>query len=470
MLRGTPANTGGVSFGFTAGAGLRADNLDLASSYKADPITPGSVSWSTSASTNYLFGGIETQVRDMASLNIGARQEAGGPNGASSGSTFYPAVTGTIDLTRLDSGSSRGTLESFILHGGWSRSGNDATTGVLQRLGFAGSNSAGLVAAAASPELTTGFEAGVSARTTNHRFSADLTAYNASSENLVFPSAASFAHTGTMTNKGVELSLNVVPMRSADGREWSIGANVSKNSNVVESLSGGITSLALATPFNGLSVEARTGQPLGALVGNSYLRDASGNLLLRQGLPLVDSVTGPKVLAQSAPSWIAGISSMYRTHGVEFSALLDTHHGGKVFSASNRAGMTSGVLEETAIRPDSGLLVAGIDVATHAANTTHVTTEQYYHALAPIMERWLYDASFVKLREVRVSYTLPLAFISALRAQTMRAAFIGRNLATWTNAPNIDPETVLSTSAVRGLEMGQLPSTRSLGVQITLVP
>jgi hypothetical protein len=462
-----------MSMGFTAGAGRRSDGLDFAinaSDKVANASTPGLVSWSTNASTNYLFGGVEAAVRDMASVNVGARQESGGPTGASSASTLYPAVMATIDLTRLDSGSRRGALESFIVHGGWSRTGNDATAGVLQRLGFNGASSAGLFAAVANPELTTGFEAGVSMRMTNHRFSADLTAYNDRSENLLFPSATSFAQTGTMTNKGVELAMNVVPVRNGQGLEWSIGANISRNNNIVESLAGGVASVALATPFNGLSVEARTGQPLGVLVGYSYLRDASGNMLLRKGLPVADSASGTHVLAQSAPSYIAGFNTVYRTHGVEFSALVDTHRGGKIFSASNRAAAISGVAAETGIRPDSGLLLVGVDAATGAPNTTHVTTEQYYHALSPIVERWLYDASFVKLREVRMTYTLPLQFISALNAQSIRAAFIGRNLAMWSKAPNIDPETVLSTSTVRGAEMGQLPSTRALGIQVTLVP
>jgi hypothetical protein len=76
----------------------------------------------------------------------------------------------------------------------------------------------------------------------------------------------------------------------------------------------------------------------------------------------------------------------------------------------------------------------------------------------------------VKLREVRASLTLPLQFINVLRVQSLRASLIGRNLALWTNAPNIDPESVLGASTFRGAEMGQLPTVKSLGFQFSLTP
>ena len=154
----------------------------------------------------------------------------------------------------------------------------------------------------------------------------------------------------------------------------------------------------------------------------------------------------------------------------EASVLFDTHRGGKVFSASNRAGAYAGVLEETAFRPDSGYLIAGVDAATGKPNSTHVSAEDYYHSLGAITERWIYDASFVKLREARISASLPLSMIEALGAQSIRVSLIGRNLALWSAVPNIDPETVLSTSTFRGSEMGQLPSAKSVGFQLTLTP
>jgi hypothetical protein len=176
------------------------------------------------------------------------------------------------------------------------------------------------------------------------------------------------------------------------------------------------------------------------------------------------------VLGQSLPTWTGGLSSSLRRGWLEISVQFDTHRGGQVFSASNRAGGYSGTLAETIVRPDSGLLIAGTDIATGKQNTVHVTTEDYYHALGDITERWIYDASFVKLREARLSFSVPLHFISAVSSQSLRISLVGRNLALWTDAPNIDPETVLSTSTFRGAEMGQLPTSKSIGLQFSLTP
>jgi hypothetical protein len=473
FLRAAPHTTGAASYVFTVGVSRRSDDLEtttLGADKLIDTTAPRTVTWKGTSSTNALFGGVEASVRDFIALSASARTESASLLSGSSASTLYPAVLASVDLMRADSASTRGTLESFILRGGWSRSGNDATAGALQRLGVTSSTSAAALSDVSSPETTTGWEAGTTIRMLKSRVGLDVTYYNERSEDLIFPSGGSFLRTGVVSNKGIEATLSLVPVRVTNGAEWSVSGNFGRNENLVESLSGGASSTPLGPTFGGLTVEARAGSPLGALVGLGFLRDGSGQLILRNGHPLADSVTGLRVLGQSLPSWTGGLSSSIRAGGFELSVQFDTHQGGQVFSASNRAGAYSGNLAETAFRPDSGLLLSGIDVATGKANTVHVSTEDYYHALGDVTERWIYDASFVKLREARVSFTLPLAFITALGAQSARVSIIGRNLAMWTNAPDIDPETVLSTSTFRGAEMGQLPTAKSVGLQLSLTP
>jgi len=225
----------------------------------------------------------------------------------------------------------------------------------------------------------------------------------------------------------------------------------------------------LTARVGGVEIEAREGEALGVINGTRFLRDASGALLLRNGHPLPDSVTGPVVLGNSAPSWTGGVSTGLKIWGLDLSVLFDIRQGGKIFSASNRAGAYAGNLAETSFRPDTGLLIAGTDVATGNANTVHVSAEDYWHSLGAIGERWVYDASFVKLREARATVDVPLHSLG-LHAQRLRLSLIGRNLALWTNVPNIDPESVLSTSFIGGAELGQLPGVRSVGVQLTLTP
>jgi hypothetical protein len=472
MLRAAPRTSGPLAMAFTVGAGRRSDDIQTnvrGADKLIDTTTPPQIQWNGSSNTNILFGGVEGRLRDVVSLGVFARSESSSLLSAPSVSTIYPSVVASIDLARRDSAAApTGALQTFVLHGGWSRSGNAGTSALLQRVGVTSATSATTLAQISLPERTTSIEAGATVRMLNARLALDVSVYRDLSENLLF-ALGDYGRTGSLSNKGIEASLSVIPLRLPNGLEWSVGATFGKNTNLVESLSAG-PSITLAPAFGGASIEARTGSSLGVIVGSAFLRDGSGQLMLRNGHPLVDSIGGPRILGESAPSWIGGLTTSARLHGVEVSVQFDAHHGGRIFSASNMAGAYAGVLLETSFRPDTGLLINGLDVATASKNTVHVSTEDYYHSLGPITERWVYDASFVKLREARASVTLPLQFIPALRVQSLRASIIGRNLAMWAKAPNIDPETVLSTSAFRGAEMGQLPTTKSIGFQLSLTP
>jgi hypothetical protein len=143
--------------------------------------------------------------------------------------------------------------------------------------------------------------------------------------------------------------------------------------------------------------------------------------------------------------------------------------GGSLFSGTNRWGNYSGTFASTAVRPDSGLLIVGTDAVTRGANTQHVSTEDYFHALGAIQEAWIYSASFVKLREARVTIAIPTTRLR-LPVARLAASLVGRNLYLSSDAPNIDPESVFSPYQLRGVEMGQLPATKSVGFQVTVTP
>jgi hypothetical protein len=463
-LRGTRSS----ALAFTLGAGRRANDLHTVASgtdrlSNPTPLAPQDLQ--VDGHTLFVGGGVDATLLDYLTLALSARQESSSLLSGSA-SQLYPAVLASVDLVRANP-SLRGTLDALTLRGGWSRSGTDALPALVQQLGLTSSAAAAAASGLVAPELTTGWEVGAELRAFGGRTRADLAYYNERSENLLVPSAATFLRSGTISNKGIEAQVEVVPLRLSR-LEWRLGATFAKNTGLVESL-GSATLVSMVPTMAGMSVESRTGLAPGALIGQGFLRDASGQLLLRNGRPLPDSITGPRVLGTSAPSWIAGLSTGVRVVGVDLSVLFDIRRGGQLFSASNRAAGFSGALVETEFRPDTGLLIAGVDAVTGQANTVHVTTEAYYHALGAIAERWVYDASFVKLREARASVALPLHAIG-LHAQTLRVAVVGRNLALWTDAPNVDPEFVLSTAPGRGLEMGQLPTVRSVGVQFSLTP
>jgi hypothetical protein len=145
--------------------------------------------------------------------------------------------------------------------------------------------------------------------------------------------------------------------------------------------------------------------------------------------------------------------------------------GGNIYSTGNMWGSYSGVLKNTEFRPDTGLLISGIDEATGKPNTIHVRTEQYYHSLYPIQEAWIFKADFVKLREARIAFQIPDRLLRNTRLGNARLSLVGRNLALWgTKVPNIDPETAFSSTNLQGIEMGQMPTARSIGFQLSVTP
>jgi hypothetical protein len=191
-------------------------------------------------------------------------------------------------------------------------------------------------------------------------------------------------------------------------------------------------------------------------------------LLLNNGLP--QSTPTDTILGYSQPNWFGGLSNTIRYRNVELSFLLDGQMGGSVYSATNRWGGVYGTLAETEFRPDTGIVIAGIDVATNQPNATHVSTEDYYHALGAIAERWVYSASYLKLRELRLGASFNPPNVAGFQNSRVEVSLIGRNLGLWATAPNIDPESIISSSSYQGFELGQPPRTRSIGLQVTIVP
>jgi hypothetical protein len=324
------------------------------------------------------------------------------------------------------------------------------------------------------PERTAIAQAGLDLGLFAQRMSLAFTLYDERTTDLILPGVASASgvveamNAGTITNRGIQAAISAVPL--SRGRfEWTTTATVTRNANRVESLGDTTSRVAIGPARWGVSLEARPGHSVGAIVGSRFYRhDITGELVLQDGLPL--PAPDSAVLGHTDPKLFGGLSNTFRYRNVELSFLFDGQFGGKLFSATNMWGAYSGTLAETEFRPDTGLLVQGFDLVTGSANTVHVSTEDYYRALGGIAERWVYDASFVKLRELRIGASFRVPAISVFRNSRVEASLIGRNLAMWSKAPNIDPETVFSTSAYQGFDLAQVPRPRSFGFQLTVVP
>jgi hypothetical protein len=187
------------------------------------------------------------------------------------------------------------------------------------------------------------------------------------------------------------------------------------------------------------------------------------------GKPLPALTTS--VLGNIQPSWTGGFINTFRYKGFDLSTQLDARIGGQLYSATNAWGIYAGILERTLPGREEGVTVTGV-LTDGTPVTRTISAEDYYHSLGyEAGDRTsVVDASFVKLRELRLGWAVPQALLSGLSGYRMNVALVGRNLWMHSNAPNIDPETAFSAGNQQGLEMGQLPSTRSLGFQVSVTP
>ena len=221
-----------------------------------------------------------------------------------------------------------------------------------------------------------------------------------------------------------------------------------------------------------MNIEARQGQPYGTIFGSAFARDSAGNLYTSAGVPFSG---GFKVLGNIQPRWTGGWNNQFNFRNVSLGVLVDIRRGGKIVSQTNEVGEYSGVLESS-LRgreidyDDPGILVSGIDVDTGEPNDTRVTAEEYFQGFFPVIEPYVYDASFVKLREVRLGYDLPSRWAAAVRSQAINVALTGRNLLTRKNAPNIDPEFAYSSGNFQGVEYAVPANPRSIGLSVRITP
>jgi hypothetical protein len=191
-------------------------------------------------------------------------------------------------------------------------------------------------------------------------------------------------------------------------------------------------------------------------------------------LPTRDPVK--RILGNVNPDWTGGWSNEFRYKSLSLNTLIDFRHGGQNFSVGNWWGQYAGILKSTLNGREvdwdkPGLVLDGIDIATKQQNTVRVTAEDYNHTVYPINEAGIFGTGFAKLREVRFSWDVPQRLSTKMHVSQSNLSFVGRNLFTWTDFPNYDPENASNAgNGGQGYDMGSLPTTRSFGLSLTIVP
>jgi TonB-linked SusC/RagA family outer membrane protein len=409
-------------------------------------------------------------------------------------SYFYPSVNTSVVVTDALPGLQNKVLTSLKVRAAAARVGSDAPVYSLEPV-FLGESQrfsgqpqyrldTRLANANLKPEITRSDEIGAEVLLFDNRLTLDVSAYQKSTRNQIFDveiSGASgfdrkWVNAGEISNKGVEalVGLNVLQSTS-NGLSWSTSFNFGRNRSKVVDLAPDVEAILLASGgFGDVRVEARKGEPYGAIRGYRFQRDDDGNILVEDGFPLRESALS--VLGNIQPSWTGGWGNQITYRNFAVNTLLDIRRGGQLYSVTNMFGEYAGVLESS-LRgrevdwDNPGVLVEGIDVATGQPNTTRITSEEYFHGLFGYTENYVYDAGYVKLRELRLSYNLPSTWASRfMGARAATVSVTGRNLYMWKNVPNIDPEFAYSTRNDQGIEVNMSPNPRSVGFNLRIIP
>ncbi|HEY9262198.1 TonB-dependent receptor domain-containing protein, partial [Chitinophaga sp.] len=335
------------------------------------------------------------------------------------------------------------------------------------------------------PERTTEVETGVELKFLDNRIGLDLTYYRRVTKNQIISLPVSaptgylgaYVNGGSVENKGLEIGLNLNPIRLKGGFRWDINANIAFNRNKLLNLdvpqyntSLPILTIGTDRRTQQVSVVAEVGQPLGTLRGTDYT--------YVDGQKLVDSLgryvpSAIKNIGNAYPDYVGGITNTFSYKGFYLSALVDFQHGGSFFSYTNLYGEKSGLLESTAANGirEKGIVTEGV-TADGKPNTLNMPAQDYfkYNVGNTISTANLYDASYIYLREAKLGYNLPESWYKKIGAQSARVSLYGRNL--WlikSNAPNVDPSNILnSASNIQGIEGGALPSLRSYGINLNV--
>jgi TonB-linked SusC/RagA family outer membrane protein len=333
------------------------------------------------------------------------------------------------------------------------------------------------------PEDTKSVELGTELKFFQNRLGIDVTYYDAKTYNQIFTVGVSSAsgytgallNGGSISNKGLEIQLYVAPIRhEPNGFNWDILLNYTKNVNKVVEIdpTGRVQQYALSSLF-GTIVYAEEGKPFGTIYGYEMMRDDQGHII-------VDSKGRPKTsserhdLGNASPKYLASITNTFTYKNFLFSFLIDSKVGGKIFSGTNFYGAYAGQFDYTLEGRDGSYIVPNSvkDDPAHPGqyipNDIHLSAESYWTSNTNRHDEFVYDATFVKLRQATIGYKLPNQWVQKIKLQDVSLSLYGRNLwLMYSKVPNIDPETAFSPgTAGLGVEYIQAPSARTFGFSV----
>jgi outer membrane receptor protein involved in Fe transport len=520
------------SFNGRFGSNIRRNTVEaISASTNGGLVVPGVYALSNSVNTpnapgetayqigvNGLFAAASLGYKNYLYVDLTGRQDVSSTLPAANNTFFYPSATMSLVFSELIDVDA---ISFGKLRVNYAEVGADAPAQALAdayNMGTAfGSTSMASAPSTSNnanllPESTVSTEAGLEMMFFNNRVGFDVSVYDQTSFNQIMPAKVSsasgtiykYVNAGEINNKGIELSLSATPVQAGDF-EWNTNLNWTKNKNMVVSLFEGAENLQLASVQGGITIEARPGAAYGAIYGTTFIKDSEGRPIvwdmpaqyggvrfLRGGVDM-----GSKdIIGNINPDWYAGWNNSFRYKNWTASVLLDMQMGGNFFSLDTWYGYATGLYAHSAGTNDLGNPVrdlvndGGGYKLTNVAywdgssvdgdgNPTNLQVGDYYADMhyygnslgyaRNAAEYHVWDASYIKLREVALNYSVPSSMLGSTGIKGLDVALTGRNLAIlWKNNPYSDPEAGLSAGNVQGYQSGAYPAVREVGVNVKL--
>jgi TonB-linked SusC/RagA family outer membrane protein len=418
---------------------------------------------------------------------------------------FYPSVSLSFVLSELDMVRNLSFLSFSKIRGNYAEVGNSAPAqkiynafDVNKPWGTQPTNSVGstFYNPILKPEKSKTLEFGFESRFLKDRIGFDIAIYRKNSFDQIVPISISrasglnsmYMNVGKIENKGIEVTLNAKPVLT-NNFKWDVNINWFANRNQVVDLGGSIKNITLFSAWD-VSVNATEGEPYGTIKGR--------NFIFKDGKTVVyspaDEAAGlgkagmykrsdqDEILGNVNPVWNGGITNTFSYKGFSLSTLIDIQHGGSIYSVGNKYGMSTGLYEQTAglndkgnpkrdlVSKGGGIIFSGSVYADGTPNKTYIEANTwataYDYDVLPTAQ-YVYDASYVKFREMTFSYKLASSIIKKTPFTAIELSVVGRNL--WIiskNTPGFDPEASLSSGNLQGIEYGCYPTTKTYGFNI----
>jgi len=355
------------------------------------------------------------------------------------------------------------------------------------------------------PEQMKSFEVGTELKFFKNRLGLDFSYYSNTNKDLILevPIAASSGYSAslmnaaTMTNKGIEATLDITPVKTKNW-QWDMSFNFTKNKNMVVSLAPGIDNVFLGG-FTGAEIRAVAGQPYGSMYGNGWLTDASGNVVIDDNpasatykQPIADP--NEKSYGTTQPKWLLGISNSVKYKNISLSFMFDIKVGGIMWNGTKGALCYFGRASQTSTRGDSVLYSGvlghtdangnifhydanGIEVKGSGSSNNYYTVrdQNWYQGngggFGSQSAQFIENANWVRLKELTLTYALSSSVCKKIGFSGIAIFFTGRNL--WLSTPytGVDPETSLTgADNAQGIDYFNMPNTKSyiFGLKLSL--